>query len=568
MVETYPPPRLSDIRTPGRFLWWLARSQPVRILAGAFLGTTWMIGLIIPPWLLSKAVDEGLLTGDFGRLVEWVAALVGVGVLTAYLSIMRHRTMTRVRMDGAFRTVTAVTRHATVLGATLPRRVTSGEVVTIGIGDVGTVARALTMAGPGLGGLVAYAIVAILLFAISPLLAVIVLVGVPILAGVVGPLLKRLNHTGTAYRQQQGITTARMVDIVAGLRVLSGLGGKDVFAQRYRGDSTVLRNEGYRLGAVSSWIAACGVGLPALFLAVVTWIAARMAAQGTIRPGDLVAVYGYVGLLVIPVFQFIEAGEWLSRAIVAAGRIVRFLGLAPEASRGTGAAPGGPAELFEPGSGVRITPGEFVALVSAHPAETAAVIERLGGFAASETTWGGIRVDAIDRAELRRRIVVADNDAYLFADTFRNVVGGADDAEVMAAVDAAAARDVVDALPDGLDTVIRGQAANLSGGQRQRVRLVRALLADPEILLAVEPTSAVDAHTEAAMIGGLHGSRSGRTTVVTTTSPLVLDRADRVMFLVDGVVAGTGTHTDLLEGDCGYRAVVARTTGEAVEVGR
>ncbi len=278
------------------------------------------------------------------------------------------------------------------------------------------------------------------------------------------------------------------------------------------------------------------------------------------------AVYLYVGLLVIPVFQFIEAGESLSRALVAARRIVRFLGLTPQASSGTGPAPAAPSELFEPESGVRITPGEFVALVSAQPAETAAVIERLGGFAASETTWGGVPLGAVDSAELRRRIVVADNDAYLFAGTLRDVVGGTDDSSVIAALDAAAARDVLDALPDGLDTVIRGRAANLSGGQQQRVRLVRALLADPEILLAVEPTSAVDAHTEAAMIGGLRRFRSGRSTVVTTTSPLVLDRADRVMFLVDGVVAATGTHADLLAGDRRYRAVVARTAGEAVEV--
>ncbi|WP_203922147.1 ABC transporter transmembrane domain-containing protein [Rugosimonospora africana] len=538
------------------------------MLAGAFLGTTWMIGLIVPPWLLSKAVDEGLIPGDLGRLVEWVAALIGVGVLTAYLSIMRHRTMTRIRMDGAFRTVTAVNRHATVLGATLSRRVTSGEVVTIGIGDVGAVAMALTMAGPGFGGLVAYAVVVVLVFAISPLLAIIVLAGVPVLAGVVGPLLKRLNHTGTAYRQRQGVATARIVDIVGGLRVLSGLGGKDVFARRYRADSAALRVEGYRVGAVSSWIAACGVGLPALFLAVVTWIAARMAAQGTIRPGDLVAVYGYVGLLVIPVFQFIEAGESLSRALVAASRIVRFLNLAPDRSTGTGAAPPRPSELHEPRSGVRIAAGEFVALVGARPAEAEAVIERLGGFAPSDATWGGVRLDAIDADELRRRIVVADNDAYLFAGAFREVVGGADDASVLAAVDAAAVRDVVEALPDGLNTRIRGRAANLSGGQRQRVRLVRALLADPEILLAAEPTSAVDAHTEAAMVDGLRRARSGRTTVVTTTSPLVLDRADRVMFLVDGVVVATGTHAELLTGESGYRAVVARTAGEAAEVRR
>jgi hypothetical protein len=64
-------------------------------------------------------------------------------------------------------------------------------------------------------------------------------------------------------------------------------------------------------------------------------------------------------------------------------------------------------------------PGKFVALVSAHPAETATVIERLGGFVPSKTTSGGVRVDAIDSAEFRRRNVIADNDAHRFADTFR-----------------------------------------------------------------------------------------------------------------------------------------------------
>jgi len=219
--------------------------------------------------------------------------------------------------------------------------------------------------------------------------------------------------------------------------------------------------------------------------------------------------------------------------------------------------------LFDPRSGVRIAPGEFVALVSGRSSETAEVVERIGGFAATDATWGGVRVDAVDASELHHRIVVADNDAFLFAGDFRDAVGGTDDAGVLAAVEAAAARDVLDGLPDGLNSPLRTRAANLSGGQRQRVRLVRVLLADPEVLLAVEPTSAVDAHTEAAMVGGLRRARAGRTTVVTTTSPLVLDHADRVMFLVDGVMAATGTHAELLTREPGYRCVVARTAGES-----
>jgi ABC-type bacteriocin/lantibiotic exporter with double-glycine peptidase domain len=140
-----------------------------------------------------------------------------------------------------------------------------------------------------------------------------------------------------------------------------------------------------------------------------------------------------------------------------------------------------------------------------------------------------------------------------------------DEAAIARAVHAAAADDIVQGLPDGLDSDIDAQGRNLSGGQRQRVRLARALLADPEVLLAVEPTSALDAHTEATVAGRLRAARKDRTTVVTTTSPLVLDRVDEVHYLVDGKVVAIGSHRRLLEEEAGYRALVTRDTDAAEE---
>jgi ABC-type bacteriocin/lantibiotic exporter with double-glycine peptidase domain len=140
-------------------------------------------------------------------------------------------------------------------------------------------------------------------------------------------------------------------------------------------------------------------------------------------------------------------------------------------------------------------------------------------------------------------------------------------AHIMQAIHTAVADDILHSLPDGLDSLINAQATNLSGGQRQRIRLARALLANPEILLAVEPTSALDAHTEARVAERLKQDRQGRTTVVTTTSPLVLDHADTVYYLVDGKVAATGTHHTLLAEDPGYRALVARDADAEETVG-
>jgi ABC-type multidrug transport system fused ATPase/permease subunit len=563
MTDSQLDPGSPDRRSAGRYLWWLIAKQRRRVAAGALLGSLWMVGLTLPPYFLSRAIDDGLGPGHSSALLAWVAALFGIGVLNAWLAIMRHRTMSRIRMESSFRTVQVVVRHATRLGAALPRRVTAGEVVTIGIGDVQVISRTLTFTGPGVGAVIAYFVVAALLFSISPLLAVVVLLGVPLLAVLLGPLLSSLQGVETAYRDRQGALAACFVDIIGGLRVLNGLGGKEVFAERYQRRSRTLQDEGYRVGAVTSWIQALGLGLPALFLAAVTWLAARMAAEGSITPGELVGVYGYAAVLVVPVSSFIEGGYDLGRGLVAARRVINFLAFEPDSADGDTVvdAPDGPAPLHDPASGVEATPGRLTALVSARPSETVAVVDRLGRFVESDTTWGAVRIDAVELSQVRDRILVADNEADLFAGTLRDVVAGRWDRDEQAindAVRAAGAQDVVLGQPDGLDSRVEAHGGSLSGGQRQRVRLVRALLADPEVLLAIDPTSAVDAHTEAAIAGQLRAARSGRTTVVTSTSPLMLDHAETVYFLVDGRVAAVGTHRELLSEQPGYRLIVSR----------
>ncbi|GAA1100981.1 ABC transporter ATP-binding protein [Kitasatospora arboriphila] len=562
------PPRRAIPGSPHGYLWWLVTAQPGRAAGGALLGSLWMALLTLPPYLLSRAIDQGLQGGDTRALLGWSAALLATGLLNALLAGLRHRTMTLMRTDALLRTVDAVVRQAIRLGASLPGRVGAGEVVTIGIGDVRTLGMAMTPVGPGLGAVVAYLVVAVLLFDISPPLAVVVLLGVPLLALVVGPLLGRLLGVESDYRTRQGALAARLADLVGGLRVLNGLGGKELFADRYTAESQRLRAEGYRVAAVTSWIQALGVGLPGLFLAAVTWPAARMAAQGTITVGQLVAVYGYVAMLVLPVSFLIESCYDISRGLVAARRVVRFLALDPARTGGGTAAPTGPAPLTDPESGVRLLPGSFTALVAARPAEAGAVVDRLGGFAESAADWGGVRLDVIAAGPLRERILVADNEADLFAGPLRDLLAGRhepDERAIAEAVRTAVAGDVVSGLPDGLDTPIESQGRNLSGGQRQRLRLARALLAEPEVLLAVEPTSALDAHTEAALAERLRAARAGRSTLVTSTSPLLLEQADTVYFLLDGKVAADGTHHELLRTVPAYRSLVARETGRAEE---
>jgi len=348
------------------------------------------------------------------------------------------------------------------------------------------------------------------------------------------------------------------------LRVLRGIGGEQVFLARYRSRSERVRRAGVRVALPQSTLDSAQVLLPGIFVVIVTWLGARLAVDGRIRPGELVAFYGYAAFLVIPLRTAAEAVDKITRAFVGAQRMLVILRIEPQIAElfSPAAEPPPGLPLTDRRSGLVLEPGLLTCVVSALPQEGVELVDRLGRFVDD----GGVMLGSVPVATLpvevvRRRIVVSETDPLLFSGPLQEELdpwGRANEAQLLAAIEVASAEDVLDSLPDGLAGLVEERGRSLSGGQRQRLVLARALLSEAEILILVDPTSAVDAHTEARIAQRLRGARRGRTTMILTSSPLVLDQAERVVYLEEGRVAATGTHRELLRSSPAYRATVTR----------
>jgi ABC-type multidrug transport system fused ATPase/permease subunit len=545
----------------------MAREQWQTLAGGMFFGIVWMSAQAVMPAVLGAAIDRGVAARDSGALLFWAGAMLLVGIVQALSGIMRHRFAVTNWLTAAYRVVQLTGRQSVRLGGTLPRKVSTGEVVAIGTSDLSHIGQVMDVTARFSGAIVSFLLVAIILLSTSLTLGLVVLIGVPLLMLVVGPLLRPLQERSATQRHLMGGLANTASDIVGGLRVLRGIGGEQVFHDRYRGESQRVRRAGVEVARLQSVLDALQVFLPGFFVVLVVWLGARSAVSGAITPGELVAFYGYSAFLMIPLRTVTEFANKLIRGRVSARRVCNVLALEPDVAEPVDPAPlpAEGSELTDLRTGLRIRPGLLTAVVSEHPDDSAVLADRLGMSAAEvddDVRLGGTPLTRFRPADVRRRILVSDTAATLFSGPLRDRLDVTGHGDVAAALDTASADDILEALPDGLDTEVAERGRAFSGGQRQRLVLVRALLADPEILVLVEPTSAVDAHTEARIAARLRRHRAGRTTVVTTSSPLMLDSADEVAFLVAGKVVATGTHASLLETQAHYRAVVTRQSDD------
>ena len=604
----------------GALLRWLLRRAAVPVTLATLAACTSNIIQAIVPAFLGQALDAGIENGLNGRVWGISALLLVLFVVYAIGDTMLSYFGVTAWMRTGFDVDRLVGRQISATGKDLSRQVSTGEVATIIASDAGYLGNLIEYLPALLGAAASFLVVAVLMLRTSVSLGLIVILGMPLVAAIVTLVIRPLQKRQAVQREAQSAVTTITTDTVAGLRILRGIGGEDVFARRYRDASQELRRRGVEVASSQATLMTLQVLLPGLFAAIVVWVAARMAVAGSLTPGGLITFYGYTAYLSWPLWVFTSSVQDYTRAVVGARRLSRLLEVAPAAGSlverlnlDPAAAHPVSGDLVDTGSGLHLKEGRMTALVCPDPQVSADLATRLGRFtdAGPTVTLAGRPLTTMPLEQVRASVVVSGATAQLFTGTLREALDvrsgpdpqqagledllhaeterttGADvdqqvrpqereapgDDRLIEAIGIADAGDVLTSLSEGLAGMITEKGRSLSGGQRQRVALARALLTEAPTLVLIEPTSALDSHTEARVAAQVHRARAGRTTVVVTASPLVLEACDEVVLLdSSGAELLRSTHRELMamarDGHAqaaDYRAVVSRAMGEDEE---
>jgi ABC-type multidrug transport system fused ATPase/permease subunit len=556
----------------GRTLARFARPYTRRGTVAAFTLIVATGASVAGPVVAKQVIDSGIRTGDYSRVVLWVAVFLAVVVAgwmaTAAQSYLTSWVGERVLADIRVAVFAHVQRldlgffERTPAGVVISRLTNDIEAMNSMVTDGPTtlVQNTLTLIGS-----------AVVLLVLDWRLALATLTVFPAMA--IGTAIFRC-YSGRAYRrtrERMGDVTASLQEDISGVRVVQAFRREDANYRQFLGV-----NDRYRAANVQT-VNAAAIYFPfvsllsAVATAVVLGYGGLLVFHGQLSPGALFAFIGLLSNFFDPVQQLSQFYQTMLAAMAALEKIVEVFDTEPAMADAPGARPlpqiAGKVEFADVhfaysqsttevlhGVSFRAEPGQTVALVGHTGAGKSTVVKLLARF--YDPTSGRVLIDGTDVRDvtahsLRSQLGIVPQESFLFSGSVRaNIAFGrpeASDEQVVAAAEAVGADAFIRALPDGYDTEIQERGARLSIGQRQLVAFARALLADPRILILDEATSSVDIPTEARIEEALETLLHGRTAFVVAHRLSTIRRADVIVVLEHGRVIEAGTHRQLIE---------------------
>ncbi|SFO37222.1 putative ABC transport system ATP-binding protein [Actinomadura madurae] len=541
--------------------------QRRNVLSSSLMVAGHQAGEAFVPFVIGVVIDQAV-AGGIGDLVLWLGVLGGVYVGLSLSYRFGDRAAERASEQAAHELRLALTRRVLDHRGGAEAGRLPGALVNIATADAAR-AGAVNLAVPaGIAAIAGLGLTAALLLLISLPLGLLVLLGTPPLLWSSHRLGKPLERRSETEQEHAAQASGVAADLVSGIRVLKGLGAADHALRRYRRTSQESLRATVKAVRAEAAYEGMALALNGAFLAVILLVGGRLAADGHITVGQLISTAGLAQYLLTPLTNLSWVNGELAQGRASAGRIAEVLSTPPAVTPGSRAVPDPATGRISlrglSGRGMRgidldVATGEFVGVVATDPAAATSLLAHLGRAADPEegsVELDGVALTELDPEKLRAAILVAAHDARLFDGTVRDNLLDRRDTELEAALAAAGADEVVSVLPSGLGTVLDERGRSLSGGQRQRLALARALAADPPVLVVHDPTTAIDAVTEARIAEGVRALRRGRTTILVTTSPALLAVTDRVVLIHEGAILAEGVHGSLVAEHAPYRAAV------------
>ncbi len=570
----------------------LTFARPYRALISLFVGLVAIAAAlaVAPPLLFKVLIDDGVLQGNRALVIQVALIVAALAIAQAVLGLIQRWCSSKIGEGLIFDMRTRVFDHVLQMPVAFFTRTQTGKLVSRLNSDVIGAQQAFTSTlSTVLSNMISLVLVLIAMLVLSWQLTLAALIMLPVFlipAKIVGRKLATLTREQMQLNGEMSATMTERFN-VSGALLVKLFGRLDDEHRQFAQRAGAVRDISVRI-AMNGRFFLTSLGLvAALAAALVYGVGGVLTIEGLLTVGTLTALAGLLAQLYGPLTQLTNLRIDIMNALVSFDRVFEVLDLVPAITD----APAAVTKIkdgsvsFEhvsftyPGAAeVSLASLESVAALEAHPdrpvlhdvsfavgaGQTVALVGRSGSGKTTMTHLvarlydvqdGTVRVGGVDVRELslealRHAVGYVTQDAHMFHDTIRANLTyakpGADDDEMQAVLRAAQIGDLVERLPDGLDTLVGERGYRLSGGERQRLAIARLLLKAPPIVVLDEATAHLDSESEAAVQRALDLAMEGRTSIVIAHRLSTVRNADLILVVDAGRIVQRGRHEELL----------------------